>query len=426
MTNTSEQPTNRRLERAVHSSISPQTWDLEPAGERDSELLRSLGLDKEDLVRRAKRNTYDWLPAQFDYDVGAFHGYYDPRSQTFAGPQTVNLIAPFQLMAAFDRYGDEKLLCLARQSADWLEREMVETHPMSVVLGGVRDNIKTTQLWTKYTADYVVLNLGLWDRLEDEMYLERALQSSRFLLQSQNHGYAPKYDDWTEQWMTKGWQSFGRVVSAMMALYEFVGDEEWLGRAKQWGDYGLGLQAENGCFYLINDTYYSSDIAADEIRGMVRLYLRYGDQRYLQAAIRFSNWHLDHQDRSGAWCLSEDRWGTAVGAYLGPGDPPNIAMALLLMHRTGGDARYVVAAARALQYSLTQQQVPGTEGAAYMEDPATHWGFWSWDPPYDYTMSADQSTHHVRGYWFFLDYFLSLSRDTQEEILSAYKDAESG
>jgi hypothetical protein len=415
----------RRIERVIHTSISPQTWDLEPAGERDSETLTNLGLDRSDLTRRAERNTYDWLRAQFNYDVQAFNGFYDPRSQTHAAPQTVNLIAPFQLMAAFDRYQDGELLHLARQSADWLEREMVETHPMSVVLGGVRDNIKASQLWTKYTADYVVLNLGLWDRLQEEMYLDRAVQGSRFLLQAQNHGFSPKYNDWTEQWIERGWQSFGRVVCAMIALYEFTGDEVWLERAKKWGEYGLTLQAGNGCFYLINDTYYSSDLAADEIRGLIRLYLRCGDERYLSAAVRFADWHLTNQEESGAWCLSEDRWGVAVGAYVGPGDAPNIAVALLLMHRATRDVRYVAAAVRALRYSLTQQQLPDTAGAPYVEDPTTHWGFWSWDPPYDYTMSADQSTHHVRGYWFFLDYFLSLERETQEKILATYKDMSS-
>jgi hypothetical protein len=88
---------------------------------------------------------------------------------------------------------------------------------------------------------------------------------------------------------------------------------------------------------------------------------------------------------------------------------PNIAIALLLAHRVTGKSKYIAGAARALRYSLSQQQLPDRPGQPYVDDPGTHWGFWSWDPPYDYTMSADQSTHHVRGYWFFLDYLLSMS-----------------
>jgi len=392
---------------AVHMTISPKGWGLKPAGKRSHPVLQELGLPAGELETRAKNNTLQWLPRQFDEQAGAFHGYYDARSRTFAKPQNVNLIAPFQCLAGFDRYGEERLLTMARRAADWLDRFMVETHPMSLVLGGVLDNIKTDQLWTKYTADYVILNLGLWERLGEQQYLDRAVQSSRFLLQSQNHNFAPKYNHWHEQWMAKGWQSFGRAIVAMIALAEFVGGQEWLQRARAWGDYGLGLQAEDGCFHLINDTYYSSDIAADEIRGLVRLYLRTDERRYLDAALRFADWHVRRQDADGAWPLSEDRWGAAVTGYRGPGDMPNIAIALLMAHWATGRAGYVLSAAAALRYSMSQQQVPGRQERHYGEDGATHWGFWSWDPPYDFTMSADQSTHHARGYWFFLDYLLS-------------------
>ncbi len=400
----------------VHMPISPRGWGLCPAEDRNSPVLDALGLSKEDLEHRARENTYHWLPRQFDDQAGAFHGYYDARSRMLTEPQTVNLIAPFQCMAAFDRYEDEQFLEMARRCGDWLDEFMVETHPMSLVAGGVRDNIKPTQLWTKYTADYVTLNLGLWERLEDEVYLSRATGSSRFLLQSQNHHFAPKYDHFHESWLTRGWQSFGRVIVALIALQEFTGDRMWLERAHDWAEYALTLQAENGSFYLINNIYYSSDMAADEIRALVRVYLRTEDERFLEAGLRFADWHLETQRPGGAWHLSEDRWGVPVTEYVGPGDMPNIAIALLLAHKASGRPEYVDGAARALRYSLNQQQVPGGEDAPYIDDPNTHWGFWSWDPPYDYTMSADQSTHHVRGYWFFLDYLLSLPDEQLDEI----------
>jgi hypothetical protein len=404
------------MRQRIHMTVSPESWGLQPAQDTDSPHLNALGLPGRELEARAKLNTYHWLTAQFDKDPGAFHGYYDPRVGAFAEPQTVNLIAPFQLVAAYDRYQDEELLCMARRCADWLETTMVETHPMSLVLGGVRDNIKPTQLWTKYTADYVTLNLALYERVEDEELLRRAVHSSKFLLQSQNHGFAPKYDHGVERWLTKGWQSFGRVVVAMIALQEFTGDEVWLDRAMTWADHGVSLQASDGCFYLINDDYYSSDIAADEIRGLVRAAWRTELKRYLAAAQRFADWHCNHQLPNGAWPVSIDRWGVTVGDYTGPGDIPNIATAMLLVHKATSDLRYLACAVRALRYSVTQQCTPGDEHPQF-DDPALHWGFWSWDPRYDYTMSADQSTHHVRGYWFFLDYFLALPEAVQQQAV---------
>jgi hypothetical protein len=298
---------------------------------------------------------------------------------------------------------------------------------MSLVLGGVKDNIKPNQLWTKYTADYVILNLGLWERLREDEYLKRADQSSRFLLQSQNHGFAPKYDEWHERWVDRGWQSFGRVIVALVALQEFTGDAKWLEWAQTWAEYGLTLQDEDGGFYLINDDYYSSDIAADEIRGLLRVYLRTEDRRFLDAGLRFADWHLEAQLPDGSWPLSQDRWGEVVTDYRGPGDMPNIAVALLLAHKVTGEPNYILSAVRALRYSLGQQQIPGdgeADDRPYIDDTATHWGFWSWDPPYDYTMSADQSTHHARGFWFFVDYVLSLPEAQQAALARAV--AESG
>lgn len=115
--------------------------------------------------------------------------------------------------------------------------------------------------------------------------------------------------------------------------------------------------------------------------------------------------------------LSVDRYGITVNDYVGPGDVPNIAIALLMAHQETGQVRYFNAAVRALQYSLTKQATPDS-GAPYLDDPNVLWGFWSWDPYYDYTLSADQSTHHVRGYWFFLDYFFSLPPDIQTQRTS--------
>lgn len=406
-------------ERALFMSVSPKAWGLACSREEeDSSLLREMGLSKDDLEERAYRNTQDWLPRQFKPEQGAFAGFYDVRSGVFSEPQTVNLIAPFQLVAAYDRYQDDSHLEMARSCCDWMEAHMLESHPMSLVLGGVRDNIRTDQLWTKYTADYVIQNLALYQRQGDEELLARAIRSSKFLLQAQNHGFAPKYDHTLEDWVGRGWNSFGRVVVAMIGLDDIIQDEDWLDRATLWADNGVALQASNGCFRLINDNYYSSDIAADEIRGLIRLSWRTGRKKYLEAAVGYADWHVENQLPAGAWPLSIDHAGVTVGEYVGPGDVPNIAISLLMVHRATGEMKYLVSAVRAMRYSLTQQLLPGQDWP-HGEDENAVWGFWSWDPRYDCTMSPDQSTHHVRGYWFFLDYFYSLDSQTQQELAAA-------
>jgi hypothetical protein len=78
-------------------------------------------------------------------------------------------------------------------------------------------------------------------------------------------------------------------------------------------------------------------------------------------------------------------------------------MALLRLHSVTGEGAYREAAIRAIRYSLSVQAIPGSQHP-YLNDPRVRWGFWSWDPYYDHSLSADQSTHHVRGMMFLLDY----------------------
>ena len=183
----------------------------------------------------------------------------------------------------------------------------------------------------------------------------------------------------------------------------------WQELALLWGEHGLSIQAETGCFYLIDREYHNTDLAADELRALTFLYELTKDERFLHAALRFADWHLAHQRPDGAWAMTLDRDGNVVVPTVGPGDVPNIAIALLRLHPVTGEVRYLDAALLAFKYSLWMQVLPGSD-QPYADDLNVQWGFWSWDPYYDYTLSTDQSTHHVRGMMFLLDYLPLASR----------------
>jgi hypothetical protein len=223
------------------------------------------------------------------------------------------------------------------------------------------------------------------------------------LIQSARYGFAPRYDESTSRWLEKGWQSFGRAVEVFIALAEITAEAAWDAPALAWGDYGLTLLAGDGGLYLIDGDYFNTDIAADELRAFTYLHERTGRADFLNAAERFAGWLLDHQRADGSWPLTIDRDGHIVVSTAGPGDMPNIAIALFRLHRVTGSARYRDGALRALRYSLSTQVLPDS-AQPYSGDPNAQWGFWSWDPYYDYTLSGDQATHHARGALFALDY----------------------
>lgn len=382
--------------------VSPQDRGLPVAQAASEEPIPELGVSPAELERRLRANTYQWLPTQFDEPSGAFRGHYCAVQQTYEAPQTSNLIGPWQLLAVYDHNHDESLLTRARRAADWFQGQHVVSHPMEVVIGGVRDSHRREELWTKYAAEYVILSAALYRRLGEQQYLDRAFQSSEFLIQSMWHDFAPRYDEMARVWEKQGWHSFGRIVEAFLEMDQLTGDHVWEERAVRAGEHGLTLQAPDGCFYLMDGDYFNTDLAADEIRALVLLSQRTGQQELLDSARRFADWLLKWQRDDGAWPLTIDRHGDVVVATVGPGDMANIGMALLYLHEVRPDDRYRQAALRAQRFALGTQVLPDGEGR-FSEDPRALWGFWSWAPRYDFTLSVDQSTHHVRGMLFLLD-----------------------
>ena len=388
--------------------ISPQDWGLARAATAPDP-LPGLNLTAAELEQRIHACTYQWAQ-HFDQEAGAFYGFYSAPEQRFEAPQTVNLIAPWLLLAAYDHYQDAELLRQAERATDWFYRHFVVTHPMSVVIGGVRESLPEGELWTKFAAEFVLLSAGLYTRTNKALYRERAEQSAMFLIQSERHGFAPKYDTRLSEWRAKGWQSFGRVIEALLMLAEVTDDQAWQARALKWGDYGLTLLAADGGLYLIDDEYFNTDIAADELRAFTFLYELTGRADFLNAAERFAGWLMKHVRQDGAWPLTIDRDGNVVVPTVGPGDIPNIAIAFLRLHHITKTPEYMAVTLKALHYSVTVQVLPGSD-QPYSDDPNVQWGFWSWMPPYDYTVSGDQATHHVRGFLFLLDYIGQFGRE---------------
>ncbi len=385
--------------------ISPQDWGLDVVTLDPHVELPGLDLTAGEIETRIRGTLDAWLPTYLDPETGALIGFYRAPDGFREPPQTANLIGSWLFLAAYDRYGDAAFLEGARRALGFYDRTFVVSHPMAVVAGGARDGVAGHQIWTKFSAEFLIGALGLYRRTEDAAWLHRAEQSGRYLIQAARHGFAPLYDLDAHRWtdLTVGWDAWGRAVEAALLLAETTGEARWRELALRWGSHGLDVQAENGCFYLIDAEYFNTDLAADELRGLCFLHEITGKPRFLAAARRFADWLLAHQRSDGAWAMTLDRDGNVVMPTVGPGDMPNLAIALFRLHHLSDDGRYLNAALAAFRYALSTQVLPSS-GEPYADDPSIRWGFWSWDPYYDYTQSPDQATHHIRGLMFLLDY----------------------
>lgn len=395
------------MKRLGFGVVSPQDWGLPvapPAARAPEEPIPEVGLAPAELEARAWSSVKSWLPGQYDEGHGAFHGHYSAPERRLEVFNTVNLVGPWQLLAAFDRSGDRAYLDMALRAADWFHANYAVSHPMSVCVGGIRDTGRRHELWTKYAAEHAILNAALARRTAEERLLDRAKQSASFLRQSRRHLFAPRYDENRGEWLHRGWQSFGRCVEANLELERATGERAWLDEALAWGEHGLGLQHADGGYYLLDGEYYNSDIAADELRALCFLHELTGRADFLHAAAAFGRWHLEQRRPNGFWPVNLDTDGHAVAEIAGPGDMSNLAISFLRLSvcDAGSREQWLGAARSALGYGFSRQAVEGS-GQPYLDDPRVLWGFWSWDPYYDYTLSADQSTHHVRAAFFLLD-----------------------
>lgn len=115
-----------------------------------------------------------------------------------------------------------------------------------------------------------------------------------------------------------------------------------------------------------------------------------------------------HATRPVWLALSAVRDGEVCAPNVGPGDTPNIAISLVRLHMATADRRYLDAAIRAVRYGLSLQAVEGGKYPRHLDDPCVRWGFWSWDPLYDESLSADQAVHHVRAMMIVADYLGTL------------------
>lgn len=393
-------------------TLSPRTWDIpEPDDKGKAYASAVIGMPYDEIAARARHAVYDFVDRLYNEEAGALHHYYRADTGYLSQMDSGNFLMALNYVVAADRYDDAEALRKAASCYRWAYENCTETHPMFIWQGGVRDGVKSNELYVKYTGDAAWTCLALYRRTGDERYLFDMRQYHNFFKQARRAGFKYKYDTQTYTWFDVGycWQAFGYVVTIYLGLWELTGEETYLEHAVAWGEHALSLQADNGAFYLIDGQFWNSDLTAREIRGLTLLYEATGDARFLTAAQSYANWVIDHQRDDGAWPIGIDLDDEVCAPNVGPGDPPHIGISLLGLHQLTNDARYLDAAVKALRYSLAMQATEDGRYPLYLNDPHVRWGFWSWEPLYDTSLSGDQSIHHIRGMWFVPDYIASLA-----------------
>lgn len=399
-------PTTKRGEKNMFETIFPLSWGLEHP-KTDKKVKEILGESLEEIETRVTNCVYKFVDRLFDEEENGLRHYYRADIKYKSELDSGNFLMALNYLMMYDMHQDDGMLDRAEKCFMWAYKNATEIHPMFTWQGGVRDGFKNNELYVKYSGDAFLTAVALYKRTQKEEYLFYIKQFLNFFKQAKKAGFKYKYDTNTYKWSDTGfvWRSFGFPLVSYLELYEVTGDEKYLNEAIAWGEHGLTLQSENGCYYLLDGDFWNSDLTAPELRGLCFLYEITKENKFIESAKRFADWLIKNQNDNGSWPIGIDSDDEVCAPNVGPGDMPNIALGLLRLHMDTGIEKYLDSAIQAIRYSLSMQAVENGKYPLYLDDDNVKWGFWSWEPLLDYSLSGDQSVHHVRGI-LFLAYYL--------------------
>lgn len=391
----------------MYETIFPAGWGLTRPDPKNPKIQEAFGCSLDELELRAKNCVYSFLETLFDHEEKGLKHYYRADKKYYSILDSGNFLMAINYLTIYDLTKDELMLQRAEDCFKWAYNNCTENHPMFTWQGGVRCGQKPNELFVKYTGDAFLTCVALYRRTNNKEYLFYIQQFHNFFKQAKKNGFKYKFETNNYTWSDTGyvWRSFGFPVVCYIELYEATNDETWLKEAITWADHGLTMQHENGCFYLLDGEFWNSDLTAPEIRGLVFLYEITGEEKYLTAAERYADWLIAHQNEDGSWPIGIDTDDFVCAPNIGPGDMPNIAMSLLRLHMVTKKDKYLDSVIKAERYSLSLQALEGGKYPLYLDDKSVKWGFWSWDPLHDITLSGDQTVHHIRG-MLFVSYYL--------------------
>lgn len=392
------------MPRSTFAVVSSSDWRLDTGEIKDEAVVETFGHSYAELELRCRNAVEQFVLGTYDETVGAARHYYSALEQRMDEFDSGNFLIAINFLTMYDRYGDEAMLRRAESCYRWAYQNCTETHPMFTWQGGVRDGFQPHELYVKYTADAFVTALALHSRRPSEEYLHQISQYHSFLKRARTAGFKFTFNRNSYTWTDVGfsWNGFGGPVLGYLQAYETLGDRRFLEEAKLWGDHGISRQHPDGGFYLLDGEFWNSDLTALELRALVHLYEVTDEKGYLESASRYADWLVRHQRDDGAWPIGIDIDGEVCAPNIGPGDMPNIAMSLLRLHLARPDRNHLDAAVAAVRFAIGKQLTSPDQ--PYWDDPKARWGFWSWEPAYDWTLSGDQVVHHTRGIMMLADY----------------------
>lgn len=207
----------------------------------------------------------------------------------------------------------------------------------------------------------------LFPEYPDERHLEAVMQWL-CLAQDVCHGRGTSavYD------LKKGWgvaypETSGYIIATYLAYADFTGDESYVRRAIDIGDWEIDIQSPGGGILSSPCVSYTRVFNTGQvILGWCALYERTNNDKYLKAALRAGEYLLNLQETDGSW--KKDTYCGARTYH------SRIDWALLRLALLSGEQRFADTAYKNLKWVLSQQKENGWfDNCGFNNDnPITH------------------------------------------------------
>lgn len=178
--------------------------------------------------------------------------------------------------------------------------------------------------------------------------------AGRWLLYSQtinnDGGYAHSYS------LYNGWEksypeTTGYIIPTMLSLGKYLNDDRYTASALKAGKWLLEIQQPDGSYYDLSGQKQIFD-TGQILEGLIALYKRTGDEKFLDAAIKAGNFLGENQDTDGKWTTFS--YNNHPHAYYS-----RVSANLLKLFEVTGESTYKSAAETNLHWTVKQQTENG-------------------------------------------------------------------
>ena len=179
-------------------------------------------------------------------------------------------------------------------------------------------------------------------------------------------GVSAYYKLLEQTWGAPYRETTGYIIPTLLRYAAITGDMDSKAKAIEMGDWEIENQTREGAIAEQEDgTGIKIFNTGQVLLGWCTLYDTTRDKKYLDAAVRSSDWLVSNQDVDGSWKNFSNNGGNGIDT--------RVSWALLEVHKRTNNNHYKESAQKQITWTLKQQNEEGWFSNSSLKDPNRPW-----------------------------------------------------